>query len=122
MEPIRSSRIPCVALTAISTACLAFAAQAQSYQQLLPLPGGMQGAPILVSNNPESVNRAGLLLGMDAMNSTDSGKVTRRLTGVTTLDANCPSGGMCAASRAQPADRHAAAGATAPGWPGRRPR
>lgn len=94
MEPIRSSRIPCVALTAISIACLAFAAQAQSYQQLLPLPGGMQGAPILVSNNPESVNRAGLLLGMDAMNSTDSGKVTRRLTGVTTLDANCPSGGM----------------------------
>ena len=54
----------------------------------------MQGAPILVSNNPESVNRAGLLLGMDAMNSVDPGKVTRRLTGATTLDSVCTAGGM----------------------------
>jgi hypothetical protein len=69
-------------------------AQAQTYSQLSPLPGNMEGAPILVSNNPESVNRAGLLLGMDAMNSTDPGRVTRRLTGATTLDSGCPSGGM----------------------------
>lgn len=69
-------------------------AQAQTYSQLSPLPGSMQGAPILVSNNPESVNRAGLLLGMDAMNSVDPGKVTRRLTGATTLDSGCATGGM----------------------------
>jgi hypothetical protein len=69
-------------------------AYAQTYSQLSPLPGGMQGAPILVSNNPESVNRAGLLLGMDPMNSVDAGKVTRRLTGAALLDSGCPSGGM----------------------------
>lgn len=80
---------------AAATALLSAAtAQAQTYSQLNPLPGSMQGAPILVSNNPESVNRAGLLLGMDAMNSVDPGKVTRRLTGATTLDSGCASGGM----------------------------
>jgi hypothetical protein len=70
-------------------------AQAQTYQQLNPLPGSMSGsAPILVSNNPESVNRSGLLLGMEAMTSANSGMVTRQLTGVSTLDSGCPSGGM----------------------------
>ncbi len=86
------SAIPTTIAIAFLTAGIA---QAQTYQQLAGLPGGMSGsAPILVSNNPESVNRAGLLLGMEAMNSANSGRVTRRLTGVPTLDSNCPSGGM----------------------------
>ncbi len=69
-------------------------AHAQTYQSLSPLPGSMQGVPIVVSNNPESVSRAGLLLGMDAMNSTDPNRVTRRLTGAASLDTVCASGGM----------------------------
>jgi hypothetical protein len=87
-----SAALPAALLTL--TAALASHVQAQTYQQLNPLPGGMTGAPILVSNNPESVSRAGLLLGMEAMTSANSGMVTRRLTGVPTLDSGCPSGGM----------------------------
>lgn len=90
----RFTRAALALSAALSSAVLSFAVQAQTYQQLLPLPGSMQGAPILVSNNPESVNRAGLLLGMDAMNSVDANKVTRRLTGAALLDSGCTSGGM----------------------------
>lgn len=86
----RSTLRLCVAAALLSAGI----AHSQTYQQLSPLPGGMQGAPILVSNNPESVNRAGLLLGLDAMNSTDPNKVTRRLTGAASLDSGCASGGM----------------------------
>lgn len=89
-DPTRSKLRLCVAAALLSAGI----AHAQIYQQLSPLPGGMQGVPILVSNNPESVNRAGLLLGMDAMTSNNSGKVTRRLTGAASLDSGCPSGGM----------------------------
>lgn len=89
-DPTRSNLRLCVAAALLSAGI----AHAQTYQQLSPLPGGMQGAPILVSNNPESVNRAGLLLGLDAMNSVDPGKVTRRLTGAASLDSGCASGGM----------------------------
>ncbi len=83
--------IPVLLATAILTSGIA---QAQTWSQLNALPGGMKGAPILVSNNPESVSRAGLLLGMDPMNSVDPAKVSRRLTGATLLDSSCPSGGM----------------------------
>lgn len=89
-DPTRSNLPLCAAAALLSAGI----AHAQTYQQLNPLPGGMQGAPILVSNNPESVNRAGLLLGMDAMNSVGPGKVTRRLTGAASLDGGCASGGM----------------------------
>jgi hypothetical protein len=76
--------------TSVLTAAVA---HAQTYSQLNDLPGGMQGAPMMVSNNPEAVNRAGLLLGMDPMTSTNAGRATRNLTtGV--IDSGCPSGGM----------------------------
>jgi hypothetical protein len=94
-ESRRLNRFAVIVPMSLLSASLALGVQAQSYSSLSPLPGGMQGAPILVSNNPESVSRAGLLLGMDAMNSFDPGKVTRRLTGASTLDSvNCPSGGL----------------------------
>jgi len=63
------------------------------YGALAPLFGSPGGAPMVVSNNPEGVNRAGLILATDAMNPADPNTVTRRLTGGT-LDSSCPSGSM----------------------------
>jgi hypothetical protein len=53
----------------------------------------MEGSPIVVSNNPESVSREGLLLGTDPMTPIVAGTVNRALT-TGTLDGACPSGSM----------------------------
>jgi hypothetical protein len=68
-------------------------AQAQTWSQLNPLPGTMEGMPLINSNNPESVSREGLLLATDPMISTDAARVTRSLT-TGTLDASCPAGSL----------------------------
>lgn len=84
--------------TALGMSALACAlgttpAQAQTWSQLNALPGTMEGAPIINSNNPESVSREGLLLATEPMLSADAGKVSRTLT-TGTLDSACPAGSL----------------------------
>ncbi len=78
----------------VATAMLTAAtAQAQTWSQLNPLPGTMEGMPMVNSNNPESVSREGLLLASEPMVSADAGRVSRTLS-TGTLDTICSSGGM----------------------------
>jgi len=81
------------ALIAALAAQLASAQTLPPYNNLMALPGGMEGAPIVVSNNPESVTREGLLLASDPMSTSVPGRVNRVLSqGV--LDGACASGSM----------------------------
>jgi hypothetical protein len=92
-----SARHPILCLgLAFATIALGFGGTSQAqpaYTSLQPLPGTMEGSPIMVSNNPESVSREGLLLGTDAMVPTVAGTVNRSLT-QGTLDGACPAGSM----------------------------
>jgi Protein of unknown function (DUF3370) len=82
--------IPVLLAASLVTAGIA---HAQTYSQLNPLPGTMEGMPLVNSNNPESVSREGLLLASEPMVSADPGKISRTLS-TGTLDTVCSSGGM----------------------------
>lgn len=64
-----------------------------AYSNLSPLFGTMQGSPIVVSNNPENVNREGLLLATEQFTPVNLSTVRRTLSG-TNLDSLCPQGSM----------------------------
>lgn len=57
------------------------------------LPGTMEGAPLITSNNPESVNREGLLMSTTQLVPTAANLVRRTLSSVS-LDARCPDGSL----------------------------
>lgn len=78
---------------ALACAFSAAPAQAQTWSQLNALPGTMEGAPMVNSNNPESVTREGLLLATEPMISADANRVTRTLS-TGTLDSACPAGSL----------------------------
>lgn len=82
-----------IVLVLVGMVCAASAVAQPAYTSLRALPGTMEGKPLVISNNPESVSREGLLLGSDPMNPTVAGTVRRDLTtGV--LDSACPSGSL----------------------------
>lgn len=93
MDSMFLKRGAAMAATLALTAVGALGAQAQTWSQLNALPGGMQGAPIINSNNPESVSREGLLFATEPMTSAVSGRVSRSLT-TGTLDSACPAGSL----------------------------
>lgn len=81
-------------LLTLASLLLASASHAQpALDTLRALPGTMEGKPIVVSNNPESVSREGLLLGSDPMTPAVAGTVRRDLSNGT-LDSACPAGSM----------------------------
>jgi hypothetical protein len=65
-----------------------------TYASLGAMAGTMDGAPIVVSNNPESVSREGLLLAMDQMTPADVNTVRRVLNNAIQDSVLCPSGGL----------------------------
>jgi len=65
-----------------------------TYGSLGAMAGTMEGAPIVVSNNPESVSREGLLLAMEQMSPADANTVRRVLSSVNLDSVGCPSGGL----------------------------
>jgi hypothetical protein len=65
-----------------------------AYGALAAMAGTMDGAPIVTSNNPESVSREGLLLAMDQMTPADVNTVRRVLSSVSLDSVGCPSGGL----------------------------
>jgi hypothetical protein len=77
-------------------ACASLQLSAQSsplYQNLSALPGGGNGSPIIISNNPESVNREGLLFGTKDMTPLDLNRIQRFLT-TQNIEAGCPAGSL----------------------------
>ncbi len=82
-------------LVIISFAIIGFpSAQAQpAFGSLQDLPGRMEGAPMIISNNPESVNREGLILGTMQMSPQDPNTVRRTLSS-TDYGQNCPAGSL----------------------------
>lgn len=65
--------------------------QIPEWAKLEPLFGGMSGSPILVSNNPESVGRPGLLFGTEDLQIKDGGTFQRKLSSTNFQD-GCPPG------------------------------
>jgi hypothetical protein len=63
------------------------------YAKLEPLFGGLEGSPIVISNNPESVNREGLLFATEDLKIADAGKFQRKLSGHD-FQEGCPPGSM----------------------------
>jgi len=61
-----------------------------AFTSLGDLPGTMEGAPLISSNNPESVSREGLLLSTDQI--TITGNALRRTLNNTNLGQGCPAG------------------------------
>lgn len=82
-------RLPQAAGTTI--AATAPPSQVPEWAQLAPMFGGMSGSPIIVSNNPESVGRPGLLFGTEDLHIKDGGTFQRKLSS-TNFQEGCPPG------------------------------